>query len=242
LSSAVFTERILIALALGIAIGIERQWRQRMAGLRTNALVAVGAALFASISILMDAKINPTQVAAYVVSGIGFLAGAVIFKEGLSVRGLNTAATLWATAAVGTLSGSGFVEEAAIGAVAIIGANVLLRPIVQRINRQPLDQSELSLPYDITVTCHEGDEETCRANVLAQIRATTLLLRSLESHNVGAEHVQVKARVVTPNRADTKLERIVGRLSLDPKIVAASWTLAGDAEEAAEAGEAETEE
>jgi putative Mg2+ transporter-C (MgtC) family protein len=228
-SSAVFTERILIALLLGIAIGLERQWRQRMAGLRTNALVAVGAALFASISILMDARINPTQVAAYVVSGIGFLAGAVIFKEGLSVRGLNTAATLWATAAVGTLSGSGFVAEAAIGAVAIISANVLLRPIVQRINRQPLDQSELSLPYDITVTCHGQNEETCRASVLAQIRATTLMLRSLESHNVDAEHVQVKARVVTASRADTKLERIVGRLSLDPMILAASWTLAAGA-------------
>lgn len=204
-------------------------------GLRTNALVAVGAALFESISILMDARINPTQVAAYVVSGIGFLAGAVIFKEGLSVRGLNTAATLWATAAVGTLSGSGFVGEAAIGAVAIIGANVLLRPIVQRINRQPLDQSELSLPYDITVTCHGQDEETVRASVLAQIRATALMLRSLESHNVDPERVQVKARVVTTSRADTKLERIVGRLSLDPTIVAASWTLASGDEGGAEA-------
>lgn len=173
--------------------------------------------------------------AAYVVSGIGFLAGAVIFKEGLSVRGLNTAATLWATAAVGTLSGSGFVAEAAIGAVAIIGANVLLRPIVQRINRQPLDQGELSLPYDITVTCHGQDEETVRASVLAQIRATALMLRSLESHNVDSERVQVKARVVTTSRADTKLERIVGRLSLDPTIVAASWTLASGDEGGAEA-------
>lgn len=96
-----FILRIVVALVLGIVIGTERQWRQRMAGLRTNALVAVGAALFASISILMNAKQNPTQVAAYIVSGIGFLAGAVIFKEGFSVRGLNTAATLWATAAVG---------------------------------------------------------------------------------------------------------------------------------------------
>jgi putative Mg2+ transporter-C (MgtC) family protein len=239
LSSAVFTERILIALLFGIAIGIERQGRQRMAGLRTNALVAVEAALFASISILMDAKINPTQVAAYVVSGIGFLTGAVIFKEGLSVRGLNTAATLWATAAVGTLSGSGFVVEASIGAVAIIGANVLLRPIVQRINRQPLDQSELSLPYDVGVACHGQNEETFRASVLAQIRATTLTLRSLESHDIDAEHVQVKARVVAGSRADTKLERIVGRSSLDPMIVAASWTLAAGVEDATEA---ETEE
>jgi putative Mg2+ transporter-C (MgtC) family protein len=232
MSSAVFTERVLIALLLGIAIGIERQWRQRMAGLRTNALVAVGAALFASISILMNATVNPTQVAAYVVSGIGFLAGAVIFKEGLSVRGLNTAATLWATAAVGTLAGSGFVAEAAIGAVAIVGANVLLRPIVARINRQPLDQTELSQSYEIAVVCQGSVEEIVRAALLAQVRATTLVLQSLESHDVDAERVEVTATVVTTNRADTKLERIVGRLSRDPAIVAASWRVVGAPREA----------
>lgn len=226
MSSAVFAERIVVALVLGVAIGVERQWRQRMAGLRTNALVAVGAALFASISILMNARINPTQVAAYVVSGIGFLAGAVIFKEGFNLRGLNTAATLWATAAVGTLSGSGFPAEAAIGAAVVVAANVFLRPIVARINRQPLDQTELAEVYEIAVTCHEEQEETVRSKMLGQIRATTLLLRSLESHNLDAGRVEVTATVATTSRADTKLERIVGRLSLDPTIVAASWRLA----------------
>lgn len=226
LSHTVFTERILLALVLGIAIGVERQWRQRMAGLRTNALVAVGAALFSSISILMNAHVNPTQVAAYVVSGIGFLAGAVIFKEGFSLRGLNTAATIWATAAVGTLSGSGFPAEAAIGAGVILGANVVLRPIVARINRQPLDQTELSQIYEIAVTCYDQNEEAVRASVLAQIRSTTLTLRALESHNVEPSKVRVTATVATTSRADTKLERIVGRLSLDPRIIAASWRVA----------------
>jgi len=236
---ATFTLRIVAAFVLGAIIGIERQWRQRMAGLRTNALVSVGAALFTSISILMDAKENPTQVAAYVVSGIGFLAGAVIFKEGFSVRGLNTAATLWATAAVGALCGSGFVSEAAVGAVAVLAANVMLRPIVQRINRQPLDQSELSQAYEVLVVCDNSSEETARSMVLAQIRATTLVLRSLESHNIDADRVQVRAVVVTSQRADTKLERIVGTLSLEPIIVAASWRVAAaeDHEMAASAEE-----
>jgi putative Mg2+ transporter-C (MgtC) family protein len=163
LSSAVFAERIVVALLLGVAIGVDRQWRQRMAGLRTNTLVAVGAALFASISILMNARINPTQVAAYVVFGIGFLAGAVIFKERVSV-----------------------LTEAAIGAVAIIGANVSLRPIVQPINRQPLDQTELSQAYEIAVVSPGSSEEMVRAPMLSQIRGATLVLRSLESHDVDA--------------------------------------------------------
>lgn len=226
-----FAAHILIALVLGVTIGLERQWRQRMAGLRTNALVAVGAALFASISLLMDARTNPTQIAAYVVSGTGFLAGAVIFKEGFSVRGLNTAATLWATAAVGTLCGSGFIGEATLGAVAVLSANVLLRPIVQRINRQPFGQTELSQSYEISLTCSSAYEETARATVLNQVRATTLLLRSIESHNIDADRVTVRATVIAAERADTKLERIVGRLSLDPNIVAASWRASSLAEE-----------
>jgi putative Mg2+ transporter-C (MgtC) family protein len=225
-SDAIFAERIVLALVLGVVIGIERQWRQRMAGLSTNALVAVGAALFASISILMNATINPTQVAAYVVSGIGFLAGAVIFKEGFNLRGLNTAATLWATAAVGTLCGSGFEADATIGAAIVLSANVFLRPIVARINRQPLEQTELAAVYEIAVTCPEPQEEAVRANVLAQIRATTLTLRALESHNVDPGRVRVTASVATTSRADAKLERIVGRLSLDPTILAASWRIA----------------
>ncbi len=226
MSSAIFAERIVLALLLGVVIGIERQWRQRMAGLRTNALVAVGAASFASISILMNATINPTQVAAYIVSGIGFLAGAVIFKEGFNMRGLNTAATLWATAAVGTLCGSGFAVDATIGAAIVVSANVFLRPIVARINRQPLDQTELAQVYEIAVTCPEQQEEAVRASVLTQIRATTLMLRALESHNVNTERVRVTASVATTSRADAKLERIVGRLSLDPTILAASWRIA----------------
>jgi putative Mg2+ transporter-C (MgtC) family protein len=229
-----FAMRVLIALLLGVVIGIERQWRQRMAGLRTNALVSLGAAVFASISILMDAKANPTQVAAYIVSGTGFLAGAVIFKEGFNVRGLNTAATLWATAAVGTLCGSGFIGEATIAALAVLGANVLLRPIVQRINRQPLDQTELSRGYEISVSCSGSREEAVRAAILSQIRATTLLLHSIESHNIENDHVQVKAGVVAADRADTKLERIVGRLSLDPSVVAASWRVATISDEEAD--------
>jgi len=225
-TTELFALRVLVALLLGVTIGVERQWRQRMAGLRTNALVALGAALFSSISILMNAGTNPTQVAAYVVSGTGFLAGAVIFKEGFSVRGLNTAATLWATAAVGTLCGSGFLAEAAIGALAVLAANVLLRPIVQRINRQPLDQTELTQAYEITVSCSGLHEEAVRADVLAQIRATTVLLQSIQSYNLDDDRVGVKAIVVTADRGDTKLERIVGRLSLSPSIVAASWRVA----------------
>src|SRR5579871_4087029 len=103
-----FVVRILIALILGTAIGVERQWHQRTAGLRTNALVSVGSALFASLACLMANESSPTRMAAQIVSGIGFLGAGLILREGNHVRGLNTAATVWCSAAVGTLCGSGF--------------------------------------------------------------------------------------------------------------------------------------
>ncbi len=140
-----FAARVVCALFFGSLIGIERQWRQRMAGLRTNALVATGTALFIMITPLLGNPENATQIAAYVVSGIGFLAGGVIFKERMSVTGLNTAATLWCTAAVGALTGFGFIVEAAIGVAAVLFVHVVLRPLVTFVNRRPIDAGELAV-------------------------------------------------------------------------------------------------
>src|SRR5277367_6021962 len=103
----IFARNVGVALLMGFAIGLERQFRQHPAGLRTNSLVCIGAALFVSLSRLITPESSPTRVAAQVVSGIGFLGGGVILREGWNVKGMNTAATLWCSAAVGTLAGSG---------------------------------------------------------------------------------------------------------------------------------------
>src|SRR4051812_3518699 len=99
--------RVGLATVLGVAIGFERQWRSRMAGLQTMALVSMGASLFLILSAYsFNQEVNRLTVAAQIVSGIGFLGAGVIMKQGLSVTGLNTAATLWATGAVGALAGA----------------------------------------------------------------------------------------------------------------------------------------
>src|SRR6202011_5194510 len=102
------------AVTLGAIIGFERQWRQRLAGLRTNTLVSLGAASFVVFDNLFSPEAGLTRVAAQVVSGIGFLGAGLIFREGLSVRGLNTAATLWCSAAIGVLAGGGFLLYATV--------------------------------------------------------------------------------------------------------------------------------
>ncbi len=94
------------AFVLGTLIGAERQYRQRGGGLRTHVLVAVGAATFVDIGMHLNGNAGATQIIAYVVSGVGFLGAGVIMKEGSNVWGLNTAATLWCSAAVGACAGA----------------------------------------------------------------------------------------------------------------------------------------
>jgi putative Mg2+ transporter-C (MgtC) family protein len=213
-----------VALALGAAIGFERQWRQRLAGLRTNTLVALGAATFVVFESLMPDNGAPTRVAAQVVSGIGFLGAGIIFREGLNVRGLNTAATLWCSAAIGVLAGAGAWQHATLAATLVVGVNLLLRPLVQRISRQPLTSVELPSGYVVSVVCQGEREAYVRALMLQSLNLGELHLRRLESANLeGTDRVEVVAGLTAEGRSDASLEQIVGRLSLEPTVLAARW-------------------
>src|SRR6202171_4001234 len=153
-----FAIQMVTALFLGGMIGLERQWRQRMTGLRTNGLVAVGSAMFVMMGGLIAGDGNQGRVAAYVVSGIGFLGGGVILKDGFNIRGLNTAATLWCTAAVGTLAGLGRFDFAALGALGVLSANLILRPIAHLVNRTPAKKEAHGILYRLRCTCRTTDE------------------------------------------------------------------------------------
>ncbi len=222
-----FTIRLVVAFLLGSVLGLERQWRQRMAGLRTNTLVATGAALFVMLSVLTPGDSSPTRIAAQVVSGIGFLGGGVILREGLTVRGLNTAATLWCAAAIGSLSGAGLLLHAGIGTVAVLAANLILRPLGYRINQQPLKGTELELCYRCDVVCRAQDETHVRALLLQAVSGGNLQLRSLYSEDLEdtPDRVSVEAELVTQERNDAFLEQIVSRLSLEPGVIASRWRI-----------------
>ena len=142
------------AFVLGTLIGAERQYRQRTAGLRTNVLVALGAAAFVDLAMHLTGAEGAVRVIAYVVSGIGFLGAGVIMKQGMDVRGLNTAATLWASAAVGSCAGADMIAQAVALTFFVLAGNTLLRPLVNAINRIPLDEkaSEATYYFKLAVT------------------------------------------------------------------------------------------
>jgi putative Mg2+ transporter-C (MgtC) family protein len=213
-----------VALCLSAIIGFERQWRNRLAGLRTNTLVALGAASFVIFASLVPGESSPTRVAAQVVSGIGFLGAGLIFREGLSVRGLNTAATLWCSAAVGVLAGAGYPLYAAVATGFVVFVNLLLRPIVSFINRQPMMATEFEIGYLVSVPCRNPDEAHIRALLLQGLAGGGLTLRRLDSSDLeGTGRVAVAAWATASRRVDGDVEKIVGRLSLEPTVSAARW-------------------
>jgi putative Mg2+ transporter-C (MgtC) family protein len=222
-----FSTNMLVALLCGFVIGIERQWRQRTAGLRTNALVALGAALFVALSGMVVGDNSPTRIAAQVVSGIGFLGAGVILHEGFTVHGLNTAATLWCSAAVGTLAGCGYKVEAFLGTLFVVGTNVILRPIAHKINRQPLTGTEVETRYRIRVVCRESDETRIRTLLLTAISSESLMLQALNSEDIPGSSGQIKvsADVLAHGRRDQHVESIVSRVSFEEGISSVSWEI-----------------
>ena len=211
------------ALVLGGLIGFERQWHQRQAGLRTNTLVALGAATFVIFAGLFPGEASPTRIAAQVVSGIGFLGAGIIFKEGMNVRGLNTAATLWCSAAIGVLCGAGYIFHATIAAFFIIGVNGLLRPLVRLIECQAISNTDITNSYSISLVCYSEAEAHVRALLLRDL-GQNIHIQELESTDIeDTNRVEVNALVRAEDKQDRLVEQVIGRLSLEPMVTSVRW-------------------
>ncbi|MDU5673944.1 MAG: MgtC/SapB family protein [Pseudomonas aeruginosa] len=216
---------LVTALGLGALVGLERQWRQRSSGMATHAMVALGAASFSILPLLLDNEVSVTRMAAQVVSGIGFLGAGVIMRDGLNVRGLNTAATLWCTAAIGVLCSMGLLLEATLGSLVVLCANILLRDIAQRLNRQDvLPASEAEQRYEVQIVCRAEDEIQVRSLMLHSLGSSDLRLQSLHSEDLdNPAKLEVRAELLGTPEAPAQLERLVSRVSLEKGVSSVRW-------------------
>jgi putative Mg2+ transporter-C (MgtC) family protein len=184
------------------------------------------------LGVMTPGESSPTRIASYVVSGVGFLGAGAIMRDGLDVRGLNTAATLWCAAAVGSLSGFGYFTAAVIGAVAVVGTNVMLRPVARHLTRRT-PTAEAPLPYTVAVRCRRVRETTMRALLLRELQPTALVLRKLHSIQTDQPGVaEVHAHVLATGPTDAALEAIVARLSHERQVSEVSWSVGWDSEAA----------
>ncbi|MFE0026474.1 MgtC/SapB family protein [Amycolatopsis sp. NPDC059021] len=236
MTTAEMVLRLATGVGLGIVIGVERQYRARMAGLRTNALVAAGATLFVLLSSYgfggLAGTADPTRVAAQIVSGIGFLGAGVILRDGLSIRGLNTAATLWCSAAVGSLAGAGLYSVAAAGTVVVVAVNLALRPLGRAIDRRPESGDETPSVYDFRAVTRDDSEAHVRALLVQALGRTDFRLASVQSSNTDTEGlVEVRAELSAEQRDDKQMESAVSRLSLEPSVTSVRWEVRSEAPE-----------
>lgn len=216
---------LLSAFVCGGLIGLERQIRQRNAGLRTMVLVSVGAAAFVHLGGRLFGDEGMVRIIAYVVSGIGFLGAGVIMKEGAQVRGMNTAATLWSSAAVGAFAGACLIAEAFAVTAFILAGNTLLRPVVNYINRRPVDAASTEATYRVHVVCLAGYTTDARDLLDTELERANYPLRSIEVVSESEELVELAAELI-PTTADSKeLDAVCEALLASDFIDSATWTV-----------------
>lgn len=212
------------AFILGCLIGLERQYRQRTAGLRTNVLVAVGAALFVDIAFRLHAHDGAVRVIAYVVSGVGFLGAGVIMREEGNVRGLNTAATLWGSAAVGAAAGSDLLIEAILGTFFVLAANTLLRPVVNSINRQPLDDESVEVTHSVQIIVDRLHQKAVMLLFREELARGNYPKSELEIEPFGQDEVKIEATLASTSVDGKDLDALVQRLTSTHGVRQAFWT------------------
>lgn len=228
-----FGLHLLSALFLGAIVGLERQWRQRMAGTRTNALVAAGAAAFVMCGFLLGGDPSALgRIVSYVVSGVGFLGAGVIFKDGANVRGLNTAATIWCSAAIGALCGLGALYLALMLAAAVLFANMVLRPLAYRLHPVLPQATPAETRYEVLRACRLSVAAHIRALLLSTINGLPITLQSLHGEQDEENNeTHLRAELTTAGRNNEAVEQVVMRLSMEDEVTALSWSIVESAME-----------
>jgi putative Mg2+ transporter-C (MgtC) family protein len=217
--------RLLLALGLGACIGAERQWRQRAAGLRTNTLVCFGAAAFVDLGQTLAP--GSTQVIAYVVSGVGFLGAGAIMKDGGSIRGLNTAATLWCSAAVGACAGAGELLDAVFVTALLIAINSALRPFSRFIDRRALTRLDKPAFYRLRLFCDRKHQADAEREVTLAVATHALALRELRTEKVEDSESAVVQAVLESSKDDSRMvDAVTEGLRGIPWVQSVEWAKA----------------
>lgn len=213
--------RIGCAFLMGALIGLERQFRQHNAGLRTNILVALASAAFTVLSVTMTTDSgDPSRVAAQIVSGIGFLGGGLILKEGFTVRGLNTAATIWCSAACGTLSGVAMYKEGFVLVIFVLLTHCLLRPLCKYI----VKCTTKVYHYTIRVECQRSASDLIQSIIMDTLAFNKeVKMNSMFYKGDGEKNVMVYCDIQILGEHKVLLDLVVSRLRSRPEVSSAGW-------------------
>ncbi|QWD71600.1 MgtC/SapB family protein [Polynucleobacter sp. UB-Raua-W9] len=212
------------AFFLGGLIGLERQYRQRTAGLRTNILVAIGAAIFVDAANRLTGHDGAVHVMAYVVSGIGFLGAGVIMREEGNVRGINTAATLWASGAIGACAGADLILEAGLATLFVLAANTLLRPVVSFINRQPLDTDSVEVTNSVYIITPKHAQKIALKQFIDTLEGAGFQTQDVEVHQFGSDEVEIQAVLTASAVNGAEMDALIATIAAKDYVNQAFWS------------------
>ena len=215
-----FLLRISVCFLLGVLIGLERQYRRKTAGIRTITLVSLGAFLFVSISNLSPAG-DVTRIAAQVVSGIGFLGAGVILRDGTNIRGLNTAATLWCSAAIGALTALGLLLEAIIGVIYILMANLFLRFISRKLLKNTIHTKIKN--YILNITCKIDKESLVKNCLMQKFKNNYVLIKSYSANNID-NSIHLEIHIEAESTFEDEIKTIINKLCLENQIISIKYS------------------
>lgn len=228
-----FSLRLLLAVILGFFVGLERQWTKHQAGILTNVIVCVGAyayTAFSYISMSNSGDVDVTRIAAQVVSGVGFLGAGLILRDGINIRGLSTAATIWTTAAVGILCTIPNILFSIIVALAIVILHLVLHPLSAFIDKRKDykkdNTSNRECFYKISIKCTEESETDIRSHLIKTIRSKdNVLLHNLESVATDDGNIKIRAYITTNKKNDEVVENLLIHIGKDTGIITAGWKI-----------------
>jgi len=184
--------------------------------------VALGAAGFVTFAALFPDDINPTRVAAQIVSGIGFLGAGIIFRDGFNVHGLNTAATLWCSAAVGMMAGAGHLPYAAVLTGLIVFINLALRPIIKIVDKFTKTKPGKERLFQMRLRCARSDEREMRAFLVRNLSVNKLHLHGTEVEGDDKE-VDIIMNIHGEGATERNIERSIGQIAMEPRITRTFW-------------------
>lgn len=215
-----FIIRMLIVVIIGFVIGIERQITGHSAGLKPTIVIAIGTMAFVSVDVIVGN--NDTRMAANIITGIGFLCSGVIFKNGLTVNGLNTSATLWATAGISVLVGYGYIVYGIVAAVALIIFNLILL-FVSKLVKPIKFLSAVSNEdiFYIHVVCLKTDVPKVK-DIMLQSDSENIAIDSIQVSAITEEKFRVKAKINSNHRRVNEITSITDKI-FESNVMSVTW-------------------
>lgn len=198
--------KIAICFLLSICVGLERQYRHKIIGLRTNVLVSLGAFMFTSMSFNFKTS-DVTRIAAQVVSGIGFLGAGVILKDGNRVKGLNTAATLWCVASIGVLCASNMLIEATIGTIFILIANTVLRLLSKYI----MDKVVTDEICTLNINCNKNELKKIKNSIENLSSNYKFIIKNFEKKDIDDKNITITIKMISNTKRN--FDRLVNYIT-----------------------------